>query len=658
MQTAIFFLLQCFYNYMSLAITQTRFMSRQEFSFYIVWSLVSIVMFPVLQATLTHNYNDLENIPELTYAGQLLILSTLSFRTHLKFRNLIDEIRFQRFERPQTAPPQAAPPGFVLAKLQYFQEMNKILLMSQFLTGASFAILTIGTLQAPAGDIAENKLASDILIGHTNFATAIAWMVTLLILYPRKGFVERPMVDDEPAVQEKGESRPPAARVARGVSVTHGWTDEEAYHLGTALLDEDEDDSGEHWHSRPITNPVDLPMVPFPHMSPHQEMFGEHNVSRNAEFVDRNSDEKAKSFVASASIASSSHSKRRSNTPKSVLSASHKTRDEDGAPLTSPASMYMDQGTPYAGTAMQSDMLGTSSPTHPASMQPAMISQRGPVSTTQADDAAEWMGIGLSMRRRMSNASIQTSSTITNLDEMLRQSKRSSDERLPTGATNRSSPPAALEPVQPKSNPSPPQLHTPLPPPSPTVSRYSNEGQDTVGPIASQRSYIDDGASSFNASAVYDKHSPRSRNSPPAPSKNVRDDVSVYSQSTAAPEPTLALQQRLKAAQHNRGMSIMSDTVSMYSQETFDVPEELGRQNAGYRHPNRPRSLSPPRRLSAISSMSGTSSDPASNAEIRTVISRTSNKAEEAPLSPSFIKGTLKFMPKGHGHGHGKQREQ
>ncbi|CAI2163217.1 964_t:CDS:2 [Funneliformis geosporum] len=153
-QAITLYLLQCFWNYLVNSIAQVPFMTREEFSFYIVWGVVSVGSFPVLPYVFKNNDVLLEAIPQVVYATQLLILTLLGVRTHQKFRRLIETTSTHKNSTS------------VIAKIRYFIDMNKLLT-------TSLAIMS----------------ASDLLVAHVNFAAVVEWIVLILIFYPRKGFV-------------------------------------------------------------------------------------------------------------------------------------------------------------------------------------------------------------------------------------------------------------------------------------------------------------------------------------------------------------------------------------------------------------------------------------------------------------------------------------
>ncbi|CAG8615383.1 15883_t:CDS:2, partial [Funneliformis caledonium] len=175
-QMIILYLLQCFWNYLVNSIAQTPFMSREEFSFHIVWGVICVGSFPVLPYVFKNNDVLLETIPQVVYAAQLFILTLLGVRTHQKFRRLIETISTYKNS------------SNIIAKIRYFIDMNKLLTSALAIMSAAFCILGIDKFTT-AKVINNSKLASDLLIAHVNFASVVEWIVLILIFYPRKGFV-------------------------------------------------------------------------------------------------------------------------------------------------------------------------------------------------------------------------------------------------------------------------------------------------------------------------------------------------------------------------------------------------------------------------------------------------------------------------------------
>ncbi|CAJ0903562.1 7133_t:CDS:2 [Entrophospora sp. SA101] len=176
-QTGTLFLLQCFWNYLSNSIAKVSFMSRIEFSIYVIWGVISVIMFPILPAILSEYESLIEVVPQLAYASQLMILAILGIITHSRFQKLINTVNINNKNK-----------AHIIAKIRYFIDMNKLLTGSLFIMSASFFILTIDTF-IDSRPINSSKLASDVLIAHVNFAAVIEWVILILIFYPRKGFV-------------------------------------------------------------------------------------------------------------------------------------------------------------------------------------------------------------------------------------------------------------------------------------------------------------------------------------------------------------------------------------------------------------------------------------------------------------------------------------
>nr|CAG8549045.1 3875_t:CDS:2 [Entrophospora candida] len=126
-QTGTLFLLQCFWNYLSNSIAKVSFMSRIEFSIYIIWGVISVIMFPILPAILSQYESLIEVVPQLAYASQLMILAILGIITHLRFQKLINTVNINNKNK-----------AHIIAKIRYFIDMNKLLTGSLFIMSARF----------------------------------------------------------------------------------------------------------------------------------------------------------------------------------------------------------------------------------------------------------------------------------------------------------------------------------------------------------------------------------------------------------------------------------------------------------------------------------------------------------------------------------------
>ena len=67
LQTGVFFLLQCFWHYLSNSVARRSFMGSWEFRFYIVWAVCSMAMFPILQWRFNEDQYKSEAVPQLAY---------------------------------------------------------------------------------------------------------------------------------------------------------------------------------------------------------------------------------------------------------------------------------------------------------------------------------------------------------------------------------------------------------------------------------------------------------------------------------------------------------------------------------------------------------------------------------------------------------------
>ncbi|CAM0142454.1 unnamed protein product [Umbelopsis sp. WA50703] len=173
LQTGIFFLLQCFWSYLSNSVAKHSFMGSWEFKFYIGWCLISIALFPVLQWIYRNDELYSEIVPQLAYGIEALIIFGLGLRSHFRFRSLINKTH------------NVTNGKSIVTKLTYFMEMNKLMTMILFMYGTSFVILCADGLTA-ATIINKNKFAIDLLITNVNVCTLFLWLLFIMIFHPRK----------------------------------------------------------------------------------------------------------------------------------------------------------------------------------------------------------------------------------------------------------------------------------------------------------------------------------------------------------------------------------------------------------------------------------------------------------------------------------------
>ncbi|KAI7877152.1 hypothetical protein K492DRAFT_111938, partial [Lichtheimia hyalospora FSU 10163] len=156
MQTGTLLLLQCFWNYLANSVAKASFMSSKEFMFYIVWTVLSIIIFPVLQ----YNFS------------QLLIVAILGVVSHVRFHKLLKNSRESNNARSITH------------KIRYFQELNLILTTVLFTDSISFIILSIDGLTSHK-TLNMHKFSADFLICIINVSSVVAWFVVILIFHPK-----------------------------------------------------------------------------------------------------------------------------------------------------------------------------------------------------------------------------------------------------------------------------------------------------------------------------------------------------------------------------------------------------------------------------------------------------------------------------------------
>ncbi|KAI7870783.1 hypothetical protein BDF14DRAFT_1943585, partial [Spinellus fusiger] len=172
-QTGVFFLMQCFWNYLSNAVAKKSFMTSFEFKFYIFWAMVSMAMFPILQWTYRYNKLYSEVVPQLAYGIEILFTALLGVRSHFRFSRMIGFA----FHSTNSSG--------VIIKLSYFRDMNLLLTVSLLSYGASFVILCADGL-TESRVINQNKFASDTLIANANLCSIFIWLLFISIFHPSR----------------------------------------------------------------------------------------------------------------------------------------------------------------------------------------------------------------------------------------------------------------------------------------------------------------------------------------------------------------------------------------------------------------------------------------------------------------------------------------
>ncbi|KAI9270501.1 hypothetical protein BDA99DRAFT_501954 [Phascolomyces articulosus] len=168
LQTGVFFLLQCFWNYLCNRVAKRSFMGSWEFKFYIVWALGSAAMFPVLQWRYSDDELLSEIVPQLAYGLQVLLTACLGVRSHFRFKRLLKMCKDK-----------------IGARLAYFRDMNVMLTIILTVYGITLVLLCADGL-TEAMTINSNKLAIDLLIANTNMCIIFLWLSFISIFHPRK----------------------------------------------------------------------------------------------------------------------------------------------------------------------------------------------------------------------------------------------------------------------------------------------------------------------------------------------------------------------------------------------------------------------------------------------------------------------------------------
>lgn len=177
MQTGVFFLLQCFWNYLSNSVAKKSFMSSMEFKFYIFWALGSVAVFPILQWYFREDEYLRETAPQMAYSIEVLFTVVLGIRSNRRFSRILKIASNMKHGRQ------------IVDKLAYFKDMNVFLTVILFFYGVSLLTLCVDGLTT-AKVINSNKFASDLLIANCNMCSVLMWIVGISIFHPRRSYQE------------------------------------------------------------------------------------------------------------------------------------------------------------------------------------------------------------------------------------------------------------------------------------------------------------------------------------------------------------------------------------------------------------------------------------------------------------------------------------
>ncbi|ORZ26240.1 hypothetical protein BCR42DRAFT_401858 [Absidia repens] len=174
LQVSILLLLQCFWNYLSNVVAKHSFMGSKEFTFYIVWTVGTIAMFPVLNYFYKHTVLE-EVVPQTAYSCEILVVALLGFRNHTRFNRLIKAAIGDGKKTDH----------HVTDRLAYFRDMNLLLSVSLVAFGGGMFILCIDGFTENK-IINSNKFAADLLICNTNISSIFLWLIIIGIFHPAR----------------------------------------------------------------------------------------------------------------------------------------------------------------------------------------------------------------------------------------------------------------------------------------------------------------------------------------------------------------------------------------------------------------------------------------------------------------------------------------
>ncbi|CAG8460139.1 7922_t:CDS:2 [Paraglomus brasilianum] len=169
-QVGLLFLLQSFWNYLANNVAKASFMGSFEFKSYIIFSVFSAAVFPTLKFTFRHNELNSDIAPQLAYGVFMFIIALLGVRSNKRFATLLRKTG-------QTTRPN------VVAKLEYFRDMNLYLSMGLVIGSVSLVLLCVDGLTTTQW-LNKRKFAADLLMTHVSIAMWIVFLTLILIFYP------------------------------------------------------------------------------------------------------------------------------------------------------------------------------------------------------------------------------------------------------------------------------------------------------------------------------------------------------------------------------------------------------------------------------------------------------------------------------------------
>ncbi|KAG1445419.1 hypothetical protein G6F56_009923 [Rhizopus delemar] len=155
-------------------------MGSKEFKVYIIWTIVNIILYPLLQYNFSrniYNFTYKEIMPELFYGLELFIISMLGVVSHFRFRRLLIQLKAKK----DTA--------FMTSRIQYYQDLNLVLSVSLFLF-STFLITLCADGLTETKRLNRNKFYSDFFICNVNVMMMSIWTIVILIFYPKNEMKE------------------------------------------------------------------------------------------------------------------------------------------------------------------------------------------------------------------------------------------------------------------------------------------------------------------------------------------------------------------------------------------------------------------------------------------------------------------------------------
>ncbi|KAI8070325.1 hypothetical protein BC940DRAFT_295820 [Gongronella butleri] len=206
-QTCLYFMLQCFWAYLSNTLAKKSFMGSPEFMFYMFWAIATMALFPVLQWYYHDDPIRTEAVPQIPYAIEILFIGLLGIRTNFRFKRLIAQAITSNLSTG------------TINKLAYFKDINQLMAFCLISYSLGFLIMCIDGL-TEAKTIAMNKFATDCILANINFMALALYILLIWVFHPLQTFMGAPMTQGGTSSYAKPSTYDPSAIIRPASPIT------------------------------------------------------------------------------------------------------------------------------------------------------------------------------------------------------------------------------------------------------------------------------------------------------------------------------------------------------------------------------------------------------------------------------------------------------